>query len=229
MFRGEHLPLSEGASASVATGSRAVRFAPDASVEPNNEGSKYATRRESFYDDHAGDDGFGDGTTNGPSTWNDTRQADPRNPGNLGFQTTEDLVRPTLSRQNTNSSTTPNLTAANHSFASHPLPPSNISPPFSMNWNQTSSGLRPSDLAGPSTQHSEPASKAPSLTEHDAALLLEDMVYDRKVMRDGNTGLAGELSILLRGGRGRLMANSARRTQACQATRGRRPWSCLKI
>ena len=65
---------------------------------------------------------------------------------------------------------------------------------------KSSAGWRPSDRRkepGRPGGISEPVSKAPSLTEHDAALLLEDMVYDRTVMRDGAVELSGGCTVFI--------------------------------
>lgn len=99
--------------------------------------------------------------------------------------------RSSFARQDTNNSTDPAVNLSGRSISMiPPNPPIGITPPFGTNWQQAGS-IQARSFAGPSIQSSEPVSKAPSLTEHDAALLLEDMVYDRKVMRDGNTGFPG--------------------------------------
>lgn len=99
--------------------------------------------------------------------------------------------RSSSARQDTDNSTDPAMNLSGRSVSLiPPNPPVGITPPFSTNWQHAGS-MQARSFAGPSIHSSEPVSKAPSLTEHDAALLLEDMVYDRKVMRDGNTGLPG--------------------------------------
>lgn len=121
-------------------------------------------------------------------TWDNT-QVHPNEKSQSGMVVRQ--PRPSFPRQGTNNSTDPVLDLSGPSMSMIPPNPQvGISPPFSTNWQQAGS-LQDRSFAGPPIQNSEPVSKAPSLTEHDAALLLEDMVYDRKVMRDGNTGLPG--------------------------------------
>jgi hypothetical protein len=189
MFRGEHLNMPEnaGAGGMIPSGTRSVRFASGLDG-PNAQ----ATRQDSFFDEPLADPGFQ--VDEMEDTWNNTghNRTYQHNTGNSMIK--DRRPRPAFSRQNTNNSLDPNLNIpgrSDHMHLPQPQPPSSISPPFGMNWDR-STDLHPRNLAGPSAQSSEPVSKAPSLTEHDAALLLEDMVYDRKVMRDGNAGLPGK-------------------------------------
>lgn len=191
MFRGEHLTLPEhsgtGQANAMASGSRSVRFAPGTSTEPDGDGSRSQTMRQgSFFDEPMDNINFQvDGME---ETWDNT-QVHPNETTQSGMVVRQ--PRPSYPRQGTNNNTDPVTDLSGPSMSMiPPNPPVGISPPFSTNWQQAGS-LQGRSFAGPSIQNSEPVSKAPSLTEHDAALLLEDMVYDRKVMRDGNTGLPG--------------------------------------
>lgn len=211
MFRGEHLvPAENGAgfpsidfkagiemTGSAASGSRTVRFAGSGT---NGQGSsrdpqqmtmnpKFNRQRsDSLALDVAGFEGY----PNGEDNTFDQREGSPigRAFGMNDYQTSRNPLTAQRGPAEVMASLNPSLKP----IVDESRMPHTALPP------KSSAGWRPSDRrkeVGRPGGISEPASKAPSLTEHDAALLLEDMVYDRNVMRDGAAGLSGAHAGLL--------------------------------
>jgi len=206
MFRGEHLvPPENGAgfpsieskasiemTGSAASGSRAVRFAGSGTDGQGSSRDPQQMTMNPMFDRQRSDSlamdvaGF-EGYPNDEDNTFDRRGGSPIGRA-FGMNDYEASRNPSMVQRGpaeVMASLNPSLKPpVDESRMPHtPLPP------------KSNAGWRPPDrrkeLVRPGGI-SEPASKAPSLTEHDAALLLEDMVYDRNVMRDGATGLSGK-------------------------------------